>query len=119
VAAGVRRYRLPGHEVDELVARLQAQPRANPASVGQPSLRRPAPAALLSPWPRDLSLLVGPVVMDGNGVVEEFLVIQALDRPELRECPLLNMSFAGYTGRTSLRGDRRVTGPGSRAERRS
>lgn len=41
-------------------------------------------------------LVVGPV-MDGNGVVEEFLVIQALDRPELRACPILNISFAGYT----------------------
>ena len=41
-------------------------------------------------------LVVAPV-MDGNGVVEEFRVIQALDRPELRACPVLNLSFAGYT----------------------
>jgi subtilisin family serine protease len=175
VAAGVRRYRLPGHEVDELVARLRAQPGPTPRvsvnhlfaaqhrppyfphghetyhfanfeeprPVTPPSNFLPAtePAAvsvgildtevdhpllrertlMLGSAPTQLglrtdeayghgtlvaglvasrasraALLVGPV-MDGNGVVEEFLVIQALDRPELRECPLLNMSFAGYT----------------------
>jgi hypothetical protein len=41
-------------------------------------------------------LVISPV-MDANGLVEEFLVIQALDRTEMRACMVLNLSFAGYT----------------------
>ena len=41
--------------------------------------------------------LIACPVMDGNGVVEEFLVIQALDRPQLGSCAVLNLSFAAYT----------------------
>jgi len=41
-------------------------------------------------------LIVAPV-MEESGVVEEFRIIQALDRSEMRACHVLNMSFAGYT----------------------
>jgi hypothetical protein len=174
-AAGVRRYHLPGRQVDELVARLRKQPGPVPrmsvnhlfAAQHKPpwsphghetyhfaNFEQPRPAAppgglltaaepgpvrvgildtevdhpllrertlLLGRAPQQaglrtdeafghgvlvagliasraprVGLVVGPV-MDGNGVVEEFLVIQALDRPELRACPVVNLSFAGYT----------------------
>jgi non-heme chloroperoxidase len=174
-AAGVRRYRLPGRQVDELVSWLRKQPGPAPrvsvnhlfAAQHRPpwsphghetyhfaNFEKPRPAAPPSgfltasePGPVGVGILdtevdhpllrertlvlgqppeqtglrtdeavghgvlvagliarrapqarlvVGPV-MDGNGVVEEFLVIQALDRPELWACPVLNISFAGYT----------------------
>jgi hypothetical protein len=174
-AAGVRRYRLPNREIDELIKRLREQPgRAPRMSVNHlfaaqhhppwsehfhetyhfANFEPPRPAALppellthaepgpvrvgildtecdhpllrertlmlgsapLQVGPRtdeavghgvlvagliarrapQARLVVGPV-MDGNGVVEEFLVIQAMDRAELRACPVLNISFAGYT----------------------
>jgi len=174
-ADGVRRYRLPGREVDELVARLREEPGPAPrvsvnhlfavqhrppwydhghetyhfANFEKPRPAAPPPgfltaaelgpvrvgildtdvdhpllrertlvlgrapeqagrrtneafghgalvAGLIASRAPQAGLVVGPV-MDGNGMVEEFLVIQALDRPELRACPVLNIAFAGYT----------------------
>jgi subtilisin family serine protease len=174
-AAGVRRYRLPNREIDELVKRLREQldpaprvsvnhlfaaqhrppwadhvhetyhfanfepprPAAAPPELVRPAVPGPVKVGILDtevdhPLLRDRTLMlasaplqvgprtdeavghgvlvagliarrapeaqlvVGPV-MDGNGVVEEFLVMQALDRAELWACPVLNLSFAGYT----------------------
>ena len=41
-------------------------------------------------------LVVGPV-MNSGGLVEEFLVIRALARPEVQRCQVLTLAFAGYT----------------------
>jgi Subtilase family len=174
VAAGVRRYRLLGCDVDELVARARThawpaprvsvnhlfaaqhrppwydhshetyhfanfeQPKPVPPSgllsavkpgavrvgildtnVDHPLLRDRTRVLGLAPEQAGLrtdealghgTLIAGLIarrapeaemvacpVMDGNGVVEEFLVIQALDRPEMRSCAVVNMAFAGYT----------------------
>ena len=174
LAAGVRRYRLPGCDVDELVTRARTHawpaPRVSVnhlfAAQHRPpwydhshetyhfaNFERPKPTALpvlpfivkpgavrvgildtnvdhpllrnrtrvLGPTPEQAglrtdealghgTLIAGLIarrapeaelfacpVMDGNGVVEEFLVIQALDQPELRTCAVVNIAFAGYT----------------------
>jgi len=53
-------------------------------------------AGLIASRAPEAELIACPV-MDGNGVVEEFLVIRALDRPQLGSCAVLNLSFAAYT----------------------
>jgi subtilisin family serine protease len=178
VAAGIRRYRLPGRDVDELVAEVRNYPGLTPrvsvnhlfaaqhrppwyrhshetyhfanfeapkpvappphlvsafsaskpgavkvgildTSIGHPLLRDrtqvlgAAPeqagmrtdeavghgtlvAGLIASRAPEAELTACPV-MDGNGVVEEFLVIQALDQRQLGSCAVLNLSFAAYT----------------------
>jgi Subtilase family len=176
-AGGIRRYRLPEQEVDELAASLQNVPElqgrvsvnhlfaaqhrppwydhphetyhfAN-LETPKPALAPPPPhrplesaqypvvigvldTAIMNHWiqsqsesvgdppqqlaqlPNDASghgdliagtilnqapqshLVVGPV-MNTGGLVEEFLVIRALARPEVRRCQVVVLAFAGYT----------------------